>query len=98
MDFSFSISFVVFFRLPGFNPRFRFWSIVTNFFDKGSAADILHWEEIDISGIKFLSDPFRADIASIIISNFFVNVRLSPNGEINLKNIFRNDIVKQAII
>jgi len=62
-----------------------------NFFDKGSAADILHWEEIDIGGIKFLSDPFRTDIASIIISNFFVNVRLSPNSEINLKNIFRNE-------
>ena len=62
-----------------------------NFFDKGSAADILRWKEIDISGIKFLSDPFRADIASIVISNFFVNVRLTPNGEINIKNIVRNE-------
>ena len=62
-----------------------------NFLDKGSAADILRWEEIDISGIKFLSDPFRTDIASIVISNFFVNVRLSPNGEINLKDIVRNE-------
>ena len=62
-----------------------------NFFDKGSAADILRWKEIDISGIKFLSEPFRTDITSIVISDFFVNVRLSPNGEINLKNIVRKE-------
>jgi len=62
-----------------------------NFFDKGNTADILRWKKFDISGINFASEPFRADITSIAISDFFVNVRLSPNGEINLKNIFRKE-------
>jgi len=62
-----------------------------NFFDRGNATDILHWKKFDISGIKFVSEPFRTDITSIAISDFFVNVRLSPNGEINLKNIFRKE-------
>ncbi len=62
-----------------------------NFFDKGNEADILRWKKFDISGIKFASEPFRTDITSIEISDFFVNVRFSPNGEINLKNIFRKE-------
>ena len=62
-----------------------------NFFDKGNEADILRWKKFDISGIKFESEPFRTDITSIVISDFFVNVRLSPNGEINLKDIFRKE-------
>ena len=62
-----------------------------NIFDKGSAADFLHWRNFDISGIKFANEPFRIDIASVAINDFFANVRLSPNGEINLKNIIREE-------
>jgi hypothetical protein len=60
-----------------------------NIFDKASAADLLRWRKFDISGIKFVNEPFRVDIASVAIADFFANVRLSPDGEINLKNIVR---------
>ena len=72
-----------------FNGKSQFSNF--NFFDKGNAADILRWKKLDISGIEFVSEPFRTDITSIVISDFFVNVRLSPNGEINLKNILRKE-------
>lgn len=62
-----------------------------NIFDKGSAADFLRWRNFDISGIKFTNEPFRIDIASVAINDFFANVRLSQNGEINLKNIIREE-------
>ncbi len=62
-----------------------------NIFDKASAADLLRWRKFDISGIKFANEPFRIDIASVAIADFFANVRLSPDGEINLKNIVRQE-------
>ena len=62
-----------------------------NIFDKASAADLLRWHKFDISGIKFVNDPFRVDIASVAIADFFADVRLSPKGEINLKNIVRQE-------
>ena len=62
-----------------------------NIFDKASAADLVRWRKFDISGIKFINEPFRIDIASVAIADFFANVRLSPKGEINLKNIVRQE-------
>ena len=62
-----------------------------NIFDKASAADLLRWRKFDISGIKFVNEPFRVDVASVAVADFFANVRLSPKGEINLKNIVRQE-------
>jgi hypothetical protein len=62
-----------------------------NIFDKASAADLLRWRKFDISGIKYVSDPFRVDIASVAIADFFASVRLSPDGEINLQNTVRQE-------
>ncbi len=62
-----------------------------NIFDKASAADLLRWRKFDISGIKFVNEPFRVDIASVAIADFFANVKLSPDGEINLRNIVRQE-------
>jgi uncharacterized protein DUF748 len=62
-----------------------------NIFDKANAADLLRWRKFDISGIKFVNEPFRVDIASVAIADFFANVRLSPDGKINLKNIVRQE-------
>ena len=30
-----------------------------NIFDKANAADLLRWRKFDISGIKFVNEPFR---------------------------------------
>ena len=58
-----------------------------NIFDKTNAADLVRWKKFDISGIKFVNEPFRVDINSVAIADFFAYVRVSPAGEINLKNI-----------
>ncbi len=62
-----------------------------NLFDKASATDLLRWRRLDISGIKFVNEPFRVDIDSVAIADFFANVTISPKGEIILKNIVRED-------
>jgi Domain of Unknown Function (DUF748) len=62
-----------------------------NFFDKANAADLLRWRKFDISGIKFVNEPLRVDIFSVAIADFFANVKLSPDGKINLKNIVRQE-------
>jgi hypothetical protein len=62
-----------------------------NLFDKASATDLLRWRRLDIGGIKFVNEPFRVDIDSVAIADFFANVTISPKGEIILKNIVRED-------
>lgn len=62
-----------------------------NLFDKASATDLLRWRRLDIGGIKFVNEPFRVDIDSVAIADFFTNVTISPKGEIILKNIVRED-------
>jgi len=62
-----------------------------NLFDKASATDLLRWRRFDIGGIKFVNEPFRVDIDSVAIADFFANVTISPKGEIILKNIVRED-------
>jgi hypothetical protein len=62
-----------------------------NLFDKASATDLLRWRRFDIGGIKFVNEPFRVDIDTVTIADFFANVTISPKGEIILKNIVRED-------
>ncbi|TFH08866.1 MAG: DUF748 domain-containing protein, partial [Nitrosomonadales bacterium] len=62
-----------------------------NIFNKASASDLLRWRKFDINDIKFVNEPFRVDVASVAITDFFANVRISPEGEVNLKNIVRKD-------
>ena len=62
-----------------------------NILDKASATDLLRWRRLDIGGIKFVNEPLRVDVASVTIADFFANVKISPKGEINLKNIVRQD-------
>ena len=62
-----------------------------NILDKTSATDLLRWRRFDIGGIKFVNEPLRVDVASVAIADFFANVIISPEGEINLKNIVRQD-------
>lgn len=60
-----------------------------NIFDEVGAADLIRWRKFDIGGIKFANEPFRVDITSVAIADFFAQVRISPAGEINLKSIVR---------
>jgi len=62
-----------------------------NFFDKASATDLLRWRRFDIGGIKFVNEPFRVDIDSVAIADFFASVMISPKGKINLMNVVRED-------
>lgn len=62
-----------------------------NVFDKTSATDLLRWKKFDIGGIKFVSEPFRADIASIAVTDFFASVLITPKGEINLNNVVQEE-------
>ncbi|MCK5435801.1 MAG: DUF748 domain-containing protein, partial [Nitrosomonadaceae bacterium] len=62
-----------------------------NFFDKAGATDLLRWRRLDIGGIKFVNEPFRVDIDSVAIADFFASVMISPKGEINLMNVVRED-------
>ena len=62
-----------------------------NFFDKASATDLLRWRRFDIGGLKFVNEPFRVEIDSVAIADFFASVMISPKGEINLMNVVRED-------
>ena len=62
-----------------------------NVLDKVDATDLVRWRSLDINGIEFVSDPLRVDVASIAIADFFAYVILSPQGQLNLKDIFRQD-------
>lgn len=62
-----------------------------NVLDKVDATDLVRWRSLDINGIEFVSDPLRVDVASIAIADFFAYVILSPQGQLNLKDIFTQD-------
>jgi uncharacterized protein involved in outer membrane biogenesis len=68
-------------------------SRLTNFnvIDKVSASDLLRWRSLDINGIEFANEPLRVDINSIAIADFFAFVILSPEGQLNLKYIVKQD-------
>ncbi|SOD40361.1 DUF748 domain-containing protein [Nitrosovibrio sp. Nv4] len=71
------------------NGKGRFTNF--NVLDKVSTTDLMRWRSLDINDIKFVNEPLRVDIASIAIADFFARVVLSPEGELNLKHIVRQD-------
>ncbi len=62
-----------------------------NIFDEINGIDLLHWKNIDINEIDVVSEPLRVDIGSIELGNFFAHVILSPEGDLNLSSIVRQD-------
>tara|TARA_R110002073_G_scaffold332890_1_gene519605 strand:- start:1986 stop:5177 length:3192 start_codon:yes stop_codon:yes gene_type:complete len=62
-----------------------------NIFDKVSTSDLLRWKKLDINGINFINEPLQIDIASIELGDFFALVKISPNGDLNLKKIVKQD-------
>lgn len=61
-----------------------------NVLDKINAMDLLRWRSLDIGGIEYVSEPLRVNVASIAIADFFAQVIISPEGRLNLNDIFRN--------
>ena len=66
-----------------------------NVLDKVNATDLVRWRSLDISGIEFVNEPLRVDIKSIAIADFFAYVMLSSKGQLNLKDIVRQDNEKE---
>lgn len=59
--------------------------------DKIYASDLLRWHHIDVKGLKFVSQPLNVSIDAISMADFFAHVVLSPEGELNLKHIVRQN-------
>ncbi len=66
-----------------------------NVLDKVNATDLVRWRNLDISAIEFINEPLRVDIKSIAIADFFAYVMLSSKGQLNLKDIVRQDNEKE---
>lgn len=64
-----------------------------NIFDQKNASDLVRWKNLDISGIKFVNEPLRIDINTIKLGSFFAHVILSPEGNLNLTQIVKQDEV-----
>jgi uncharacterized protein involved in outer membrane biogenesis len=62
-----------------------------NVLDKLATTDLMRWRSLDISGIEFVNEPLRVNASSVSIADFFAYVVLSPQGELNLKHIVRQD-------
>lgn len=62
-----------------------------NVIDKADASDLMRWRSLDIDGIQFVNEPLRVDINSISLADFFAFVLLSPEGQLNLKYIVKQD-------
>jgi hypothetical protein len=73
------------------NSRFTNFNVL----DKVNATDLVRWRSLDISEIEFVNDPLRVDIKSIAIADFFAYVVLSSQGQLNLKDIVRQDNEKE---
>jgi hypothetical protein len=66
-----------------------------NVLDKVNAMDLVRWRSLDINEIEFVNEPLRVDIKSIAIADFFAYVVLSSQGQLNLKDIVRQDNGKE---
>ena len=51
----------------------------------------MRWRSLDISGIEFVNEPLRVNVNSVAIADFFAYVFLSPQGELNLKHMIRQE-------
>lgn len=62
-----------------------------NVFDQKNASNLLRWKTLDINDINFVNEPLRVDISTIKLSDFFARAIISPEGNLNLKQIVRRD-------
>ncbi|MCB1984276.1 MAG: DUF748 domain-containing protein [Burkholderiales bacterium] len=62
-----------------------------NILDQKRSRDLLRWKNLDINGLDFVNDPLNINIDTVKLGNLFARVVLLPNGELNLKQIVRQD-------
>ena len=62
-----------------------------NIIDQKRSRDLLRWKNLDINGLDFVNEPLKVNVDSVKLGNFFARVMLLPNGELNLKQIVRQD-------
>ena len=62
-----------------------------NGLDKSDMSDLMRWRSLDISRMEFSSEPLRVNIESVALADFFAHVTLTPEGQLNLKRLFRQD-------
>ncbi|SEO07691.1 Uncharacterized protein involved in outer membrane biogenesis [Nitrosospira multiformis] len=62
-----------------------------NMLDKADATNLMRWRSVDIKGIEFANEPLSINAASITLTDFFAHVVVTPQGELNLKYIVRQE-------
>ncbi|SEN39333.1 DUF748 domain-containing protein [Nitrosomonas marina] len=62
-----------------------------NVIDQGSARDLIRWNYLDIDNLDFVNNPLKINVDTVKIGNFFARVMLLPDGELNLKQIVRQE-------
>ena len=65
----------------------------TNFsvLDKSATTQLMRWRTLDIAGIGFVNEPLRVNVNSVAIADFFAYVVITPQGELNLKHMVRQE-------
>ena len=59
--------------------------------DKSDMADLMRWRSMDITRMQFSSEPLGINIESVALADFFARVILTPQGQLNLKRLIRQD-------
>lgn len=62
-----------------------------NALEKSNMTDLMRWRSLDISRMEFSSEPLRVNIESVALADFFAHVILSPDGQLNLKRLVRQE-------
>lgn len=62
-----------------------------NMLDKADATNLMRWRSVDIKGIEFANEPLSINAAAITLTDFFAHVVITPQGELNLKYIVRQE-------
>lgn len=58
-----------------------------NLLDRADAADLLRWKRLEIAGLQFANAPLDLRIRQVALADFFADVRLSPEGRLNLAEL-----------
>jgi Domain of Unknown Function (DUF748) len=62
-----------------------------NILDPGISRDVARWKSVDISGLDFTGDPLKINMDTVKLENFYAQVILQPDGELNLQQIVRQE-------
>lgn len=62
-----------------------------NILDRVKGTRLLRWKRIDLTGVQFINDPLRVDIAAIDLDDFYARVTLLPSKELNLHRLVQQE-------